>query len=453
MGSSSINLNSLLSSLGSSTSGFDVQSAVAQEIAAESIPMNQWQQQQSALQLQTSDINILEGHISTLQTALNALGDPAGALTSMSATSSNTNLVTASATAGTVGGNHVVVVNNLATTGSWYSSSQPSSSTALGAGSFNIQVGSGSAIPITLGSGVNTLDQLVTYINGLGAGVTASVVNDSTGSRLALVSSASGSASDINVTGATGLTFTQATKGKDASLTVDGIPIDSATNTVTGAVNGLTLNLTGAAPGTEVNVGVTPDATQVSQAINNFVSAYNTVIGDVNTEYTVSANHQEGPLGGDATLRQLQSQLLAAGSYTNGGGAITTLGGLGISMNSDGTLAVDSAALSNAIQNNFSGVQNFLQGTASNGFAASLNTQMSALIDPVSGAFTVDLQSISAENADLTNQISEFQTYIATRQAYLTNEYNQADIALKQLPQLQAQINAELGYAPTTTTS
>jgi flagellar hook-associated protein 2 len=200
-----------------------------------------------------------------------------------------------------------------------------------------------------------------------------------------------------------------------------------------------------------VGISVAPDTTAVSQAINSFVSAYNTVIGDVNTQYTVNSSNQEGPLAGDSTLSDLQSLLLGSGSYSSGsGGAVSTLADLGITMNSDGTLTVDSSQLNNAIQNNFGAVQSFLQGTASNGFAANLNTQLNTLVDPVSGAFTVDLQSNTAENTDLQNQINDFQSFLSDRTTYLTNEYNQADIALQQLPNLESQINAELGYSPTT---
>lgn len=442
---SSINLSSILSALGSSSSGINVQTAVAEEIANESAPMYQWEQQQSTLQTQTSDIKSIESDITTLQNSLTTLNDPVGTLTSMTATSSDSSILNASAAAGTAAGTHIVVVNNVATNASWYSTDVATSTTPLATGTFSIQVGSGTSITVTTGSGVNTLNDVVNYINGLGSGVTASVVNDASGARLALVSTNSGAASNFTVTNGSGLAFTQASTGKDASLTVDGIPIDSASNTVTGAVSGLTLNLTGASAGTQVNVSIAPDASQVSQAITNFVNAYNTVIGDVNTQYTVSASNEEGPLAGDPAVSNLQSMLLGAASFSNGSGDVSTLAGLGITMNNDGTLTVDSSQLTSAIQNNFGAVQSFLQGASSNGFAATLNTQLNALTDPVSGAFTVDLQSISSENTDLQSQISDFQSYINTRQSFLTNEYNQADIALQQLPIMEQQLNAELG--------
>lgn len=441
----SIDLSSILSALGSSSSGINVQAAVAQEIALESQPMLIWEQQQSNLQNQSSDIKGIESDITSLQDALGALKNPVGAFASMTAASSNSGIVTASASSGAAAGTHLVVVNNLATTASWYSSPVASSSTQLTAGTFNIQVGTGSPITVTTGNGVNTLDDVVKYINSQNAGISASVVNDANGARLALVSATSGAASNFTVSDGSGLTFTQATQGQNASLTVDGIPIESASNTVTGAVNGLTLNLTGAAPGTQVSVSVAPDASQISQAVNAFVSAYNKVIGDVNAEYQVDGSNKQGPLARDSVLAELQSALLGVGSYTSDNSALSTFGQLGISMGHDGTLSVDSSTLNNAIQTNFAAVQNFFQGASSNGFAANLDTQLNAIVDPVSGAFTVDLQSITAENTDLQHQIDDFQAYLSQRQAFLTAQFNKADIALQQLPNLQSQLDAMLG--------
>lgn len=220
MSTSSIDLSSLLSVLGNGSSGIDANSAVSGAIYAARAPERQWQSQQYNLSNQTSALNYLNRLASTLTDSLHALGDPAGAMTSMSAASSNSSLVAASAAAGTAVGNHVVVVNNLAATASWYSDSETSSSATLAAGSFTLQVGSGTATTIQIGNGVDTLDQLAAAINGQGLGVNASVVNDASGSRLAIVSQTSGAAGDISITGTSGLGFTQAVVGKNASLTV-----------------------------------------------------------------------------------------------------------------------------------------------------------------------------------------------------------------------------------------
>lgn len=440
---SSFNLSDILSAF-SNSQGINVQAAVAQAIAGMSGPMTEWQNEQAALQSQTGDLNTIEGHVQALETALNALGDPAGQLMSMAASSSNSNVVTASASPGATPGNHVVLVNNVATTASWYSNAVASSSTALPTGSFTLQVGSNTPIQVNIGGSVDTLDQLSQYINGLNAGVSANVVNDSNGARLSIMADSSGTANNFTITNATGLTFTQATSGADASLDVDGIPINSASNTVTGVVPGVAFNLVSASA-TPVSISVAEDASQSSTAVTNFVSAYNQVVQDINQEYTVAANGAQGPLSGDSTVSLLQSQLLSSASYSTSDPTISSLADMGITMNNDGTLSVDTTTLDSALQNNFSDVQNFFQGTSSNGFATFLNNQLSAMTDPTNGAFTVDLQSISNENSGLQDQINNYQQYLQTETTILTNEYNQADQLLQQLPILEQQINAELG--------
>jgi flagellar hook-associated protein 2 len=450
---SGVNLSSLLSALGSSSSGINVASAVSQAMTALSAPETNWKAQQVTLGTQTSGIDQIQGDVDALQTSLTTLSDPAGALASMTASSSDTDVVNASAAVGATAGTHVIMVTNIASSASAYSNAVATSSTPLATGSFTLTPGSGAATTIQIGSGVNTLDELASSINTQNLGVTASVVNDSSGSRLALVSNNTGSADGFTVSAASGLTFTQTSTGQDAVLNVDGIPIDSASNTVSGVLNGVTLNLVGAAPGGQVTVTIAPDANTVSQAITSFVSAYNTAIGDVNTQYTVSATNQEGPLASDSSVQILQGNLLSIAGYTGGGNGVSTLSDLGITMNSDGTLSVNSTTLNNAVQNNFSAVQNFMQGASSNGFASFLNTQLNTLTAPGTGAFTVDLQSISSENTDLQNQINNFQTYLNAQQTLLTAQYNQADITLQEIPEEEAQINGELGYPPTTTTA
>jgi len=440
---SSLDLGSLLSAIGSS-SGINVSAAVAQALAAESGPLTQWQQQQASLRSQTGDINVVEGHISALQDALNSLNDPSGGLMAMTASSSNSAIVSATAAPGASPANHVVVVNSLAITGSWYSDPVANGDTTLAPGGFTFQVGQNSPIQVTIGDGVDTLNQVASYINGLNAGVTANVVNDATGSRLAIMSNSSGSANDVAISNASGLNFTRAALGGDASLTVDGIPVDSASNTVTGVVPGVTFNLVAAAPNSPVNISTTQDVGQVSQTVKGFVSAYNAVIQDVNQEFAVGQNGVQGPLAGDSTMRMLQDMLLSSANFP-GGGDISSLASLGVSMNDDGTLKVDDATLSNAIQSDFSGVRTFFQGTSSNGYAATLNNQLKTMTDAVTGAFTVDLQSMNNEISDLQNHINDFQTYLQGEQARLTDEFNKAAEALQQLPILEQQINAELG--------
>jgi flagellar hook-associated protein 2 len=275
-------------------------------------------------------------------------------------------------------------------------------------------------------------------------------VTDATGSRLAIVANSSGSTANFTVsTGTSGFGFTQPATGNNASLTVDGIQISSATNTVTGAIPGVTINILGAAPGVDVTLGVAPDTTQAANAINQFVSDYNSLITDLTTQFTFNGS-SEGVLAGDSTVRNLQSQVLGALGYTyspaSGSTTVPNLTSLGISVGNDGKLTVNSSTLQNTLQSNFSDVQNFFQGASANGFANSLDQELTNFISPGNGAFTVDLQSISSQYNDLQNSISNFETnYITPLTAQLKSEYSQAEILLQQLPSQIQQINTMLG--------
>jgi flagellar hook-associated protein 2 len=433
-----------------------------------------------------------------------------------------------------------VVVNSLASTASWYSDLATSVTAILQASSFTLTVGAGAPVTIATGSGAgDNLTDLASTINADKLGVTATVVTDSTGSRLAISANTPGTAGDFSITSANytgtswssppipagdtlgansftltvgaktttisttsgesyatlasdingmnlGVTatagsnasgtslsitsttpftisepsfgFNQAAVGANADLTVDGVPISSATNTINGAISGVTLTLLGASPGTQVNLTVASDAAQVSTSINQLVTDYNTAVGLLNAQFSVSSTANsdgssttsQGALASDPTVVSLQSTLEQALNYTNtpatGTTTVASLSDLGITMNHDGTLAVDSATLNNALTANPTDVQNFFEGASLNGFANSMTNALNSFTDPANGAFTVDLNGFSASNTNLTSQISDLETnYIANQQTVLTAEFSKAEIALQQLPQEMAQIQAELG--------
>jgi flagellar hook-associated protein 2 len=459
MSSTSI-INSVLSATtGSSATEIDVTAAVNAILYADRAPERLWESQQTALASQTSEINQLQSESSTLTDQLNALQDTSGALYSVSATSSDTSVLSASAVAGTAVGNHTVVVNSIATTANAYSNEVNPATSTLPSGSFTIVNSAGvasPAIPVGTNATNSTLAELAATINANSSlGVTANVITDSNGGRLSLVATTSGSAAAFTIgAGATGLTFTQppGATGTDALLTVDGVPIDSASNTVTGAISGVTLNLASQSPGTTVNLTLTPNTGAIETAVDSFVSAYNTLITDVNSQFAYSsATGTAGPLETDSVIQGFQQGLLDSTNYSAASGTLQTLASLGVATNRDGTLTVNTVTLANAVANTPSAVQSFFQGSSANGFAASLVTTLNAYTDPTQGAFTVELSSISSANTDLTNQTNTLELYLTAQQASLTTEYNNADIALAQLPQTLKQVNALLN--PNSTSS
>jgi flagellar hook-associated protein 2 len=519
-----------------SGSGFDVSSLVQQLLANKSGPLQEWQNEQTTLSTQAGLLLGINNNLTNLNTAVQALADPFGVLASVAATSSQPDVLTATAQSSATAGVHQIAVTSPATSSVAYT--DPVLNGVLTAGSLSIQVGSGgaSSVPITDGE---TLDQLASDINNASLGVTANVITDANGSRLSLLSGTSGQPGSLTIvpTGATGTpaysgtgdgtisnltggpssvaeTFTIAatdsthftvtgsvsgaigtatvgtpftsdqigftisqggtdfqagdtftvstmpppltfhtTAGTNAALTVDGIPISSTSNTVTGVIPGVTLNLTGIPSATPVQLTVGPDATQVTQAINNFVSAYNTVISSINQQYVVDpTNNTEGPLGSDFSLRSLQSSLLQDVAYSiTGNDGLVNLPSLGIVLNNDGTLSVnttatsDGPALADVLATDPGAVQNFFENASQTGFAQKFQADLGGLTDSVTGILNTDIAQNSAQQQALRTSISNLQTQLAAEQQQLTKQYSQVNASLQSYPLLLQTITEVIG--------
>jgi len=444
--------------------GIDVASTVQQLVTAAEAPEQTWQTQQQQIQSAEGVVNQINSDLSTLLTNVNALQDAGGTLQSVSATSGNSNIVTATAAAGASLATHVVTVTNLASTASYYSAEAGLTSTStLGTGSFDITTSAGTT---TINVNNQTLSQLAQSINsatvnGQSLGVTASVVNDSVGSHLVIVANGSGAAGAFTIddTNDPSLGMSQGSKGLDALVNIDGIPITSATDTVTGAIPGVTLQLQSAAPGQQVQIQTMADTQAAATAVNNFVSSYNTVIQDLNAQLTVTQNSDgsssANPLESDGTVTQVQEQLLNFMTQTFGtDSTYNTLASLGISMNNDGTLTVDSTQLSTALNSDYNGVLSFFQGTSgTSGFATALSTQLMQLTDPTEGAFNLDLQGMQNTYSSLQDQINDFQTYITSQQQMWLTQYNRLNVTLLQWPFQQQEMNALFGTTTGTSNS
>jgi flagellar hook-associated protein 2 len=449
--------------------GLDVTSVVNQIISGQSGQLTVWQGQQTTLATQDGLLEGIDNNLTNLQSAVAALASPTGPLTAQAATSSQPGVVTATAQGTAIAGTHQIVVTSLATTGSLYTNPIAAGAGASflsggqTSGDLQLQVGGVSGttrdIPITQGSN-DTLTTLASYINTQSTanhwGVTASVVSDSSGSRLSLQSQNSGNAGALAITtnSSTTLGFATSQGGANAVLTVDGVPFSSSTNTVTGAIQGVTLSLVSQAPDDPVQLTVGPDQSQITAAVNNFVSAYNTVVSTINTQYSVDPTGAipAPPLESDISLRSLQSSLLTDSSYAIGGNSgLVNLASLGINQNNDGTLTVGSTPGPNSqtfaqiLAANPSAVLNFFQNSSGTGFANNFNADLTNLAAPTSGPLNIDLAQNQAEQADLTTAITNFETQLTTESTALTAQYDAVNASLQQYPLLLQQVTEILG--------
>lgn len=433
--------------LGNAVSGgIDVASAVASLLQVYDRPKVLLQTQQTLLQGQQSTLSSISTDLSTLLTKVDSLKDISGALNAKSTTSTNSNLATATAGATAQAGNHTVTVNTLAATGSSYSVELASATQTFTGGDFTFKLaGASSAITIKAGTYGNNITGLASAINNYsgGTGVTASVITDTKGARLALVSNASGAAGDITVSASpTGLGFTKATTGADASLTVDGVPIFSATNTVTQAIPGVTLNLTGADTNSTVTIGVNADTSQAASAIQAFVASYNKVVGDINAQNGSSTSSPV--LAGDSTIRQLQQNILNdVTTSISGNGGLVNLDSIGVSVQNDGTLNVNSSTLNAALASNFNAVQNLFQN--STGVASIFHNDLNQLTSPTQGLIALAIKGTTASISSISDSIDAFNVQETAKETQLTAQYNQINVLLQQLPLLQQQTTAQLG--------
>lgn len=436
------------------SSGIDVTSVVKELMQVQEQPMTQMQSEQTTINSQISALTTINTELTALQSSVQALEDPInGALSQMTTGSSDSSIVAASADSTAAAGTHTVTVSKLATISSSYSGYFASGSSLAGA-TITVKYGPDPNNPlssdtINIPSSDATLQQAKSYINSGSYGVTANVVTDSTGSRLVLTSKTSGAAGNLTVT-SSATNFTSAA-GVDAQLTVDGVPVDSSTNTVTGAIQGVTLSV-GATGTTQITVE--PDTNGAATALSNFVTAYNAAVGSINSQYTLDSNGNEGVLAGDSMLETLQSELLnMVSTSVSGVGNYVNLQSMGIEMQNDGTLQINSSTLSTALSSDYSDVKNFFQSTSPKGWGQIANTEMTNLTDPTQGPVALDINGLTQTNDDLSNQISEFQANMTNVQQQLTSQYDALDTLLIQYPLQMQEAASQLASLPDSTTS
>ena len=322
-------------------SGIDTASIVDALMKIERQPIDRVNTQKSQLTAKQGVVQEINGLLTTLRDAAAKLY-ASDAFQGKTATAADPTVVTPTAGAAAPTGTYNVVVSSLAQAHTVASAASP----VLNAGdSLDITVG-GTTASVGVQAG-DSLQTLADRINGTtDVGVSASVVND----RLVLIARESGAAGSMTLGGsaAAALGFATTQAGQDASATINGLPVTSSGNVITGAIAGvdLTLSKVGA---TTVTVGA--DTAASVAAVSSFVDAYNNLMKNVKlaTSYD-AASKQAGTLQGDQSIASLASQLRGiAGSAVTGLGAYDALAQVGITSARDGTLTFDKAAFTKAL--------------------------------------------------------------------------------------------------------
>ena len=475
-----------------STGPIDVNQLVSELITADSQPLNQLQSRESGVQSQLSAYGQIQSALSSLQAAVSAL-TVGSAFSAEQATVTGTG-VGATVTGTPATGSYSVTVSQIAQAQSTASAPVAGASTVIGTGTLTLQLGtynatgntftpqSGSSpVNITINSGNDTLGGIAAAINSAGAGVSASVVTDNSGSRLVLSSSNTGAANAFSLTvadsdgnntdpsglsqiafdptaaAAAGRNMTLTQSAQDAQYSVNGLSLTSSSNVITTAINGLTLNLTQApAVGStlQAQVTVATDSSSVTSSVNNFVQSYNSLVKleQSLTAYDTSTN-TASVLTGDMTTIEIGSQLGSIlGSQLSGGTTgYTWLANVGIDFNQDGTLSLNSAKFGDALAANPNAVSQMftsVSGTGSQqGFATQLNNAINSMLSPT-GLLTGAQNSVQSNISDMNSQITAMQAQLNQEQTQLITQYSQLNASLVVAQQQQVALANALAGIP-----
>ena len=464
---SSSSTGATVSSLGSSSplqitglaSGLDTNSIISALMAIDQQPI-------TALQNQSSGLTATNTQLSSVQTALQQLSASAKALGSASlftntqtATSTNSTLVSATATTGTgaVIGSYQVGVTNLASSAQrTFSFTSPTAADTVTIDGQQVSLNANASAQ-DLVNAVNSNSNLDVWATATDSGtvVFSNRATGDTGTNYIQVSDTSGS-----LTEQTAL----AQQGTNAQYTINGVAHSSASDTITNGIAGVTLSLNGltTTSGT-VTVNVSPPAPNsqsIQTAVQAFVTSYNQVISQIQTQLSTSPSSSDptvGTLFGDPDLRDLLSNMRQA-MYTSGSGlaqSMSSMLNIGVSTGAasgsalpsqnaiNGDLSLDADTLTQALTSNPSGVAAMLKSW-SQSFSGIVDTE-----SQVGGTLDTRIQGDNQQISDISSRIQAMQETLSAKQTALQAQFAALEATLSQNQSTASWLSSQISALPT----
>ena len=463
-------------------SGLDLNNLLTSLMQAEQQPLVALQRKEASFQSRISALGSLKGSLSSLQTAAQGFIPTTGQTAlnkyaSFSATVADNTIASASASTGSVAGVYSLEVSALA---AGHRLTSPNSTDLVGTAALTAGLAAGGTLKIELGALTGTSPALAFAADSarelnvtVAAGATlenvrdaintaatdgrisATIVNGTNGKQLVLSSTKTGTENVMKLSGIGGLDFNPAGAGtgtlsqatvnggqaaSNAAFKLNGIAATSSTNTVTGVLDGVTLTLSKTNVGTPTNLTVTKDSTtSLTTAVNSFVKTFNEAAKSMkDLGYFNADTKQAGALQGDSTLRGATSQVRSLLQTTAGrSSAYQTLSNIGIALQTDGTLKLDTTKLNAAIAADYAGVTSLvstvgtrfkeslegLVGTSGNITAAT--DSANRLIKDLGKRQTALLDRLNQVEARYRKQFSALDTLVASMNktsSYLTQQ-------------------------------
>lgn len=389
-------------------SGLDVNGIVTSLMNVESRPLTLVASQIKSFQSKITALGNLKSTLSTFQTAVAGLSN-VSKFNAQSVTSSNPSVFTATTNGKATLGSYDIAVTQLAKSQKLSMGGFASTADVVGTGNMTISFGSFTPenispptpsaftpnaaktdITISIDSSNNTLAGVRDAINAANSSVSATIVNDGTTNRLVITSKDSGEENSLKITVAdddannedglglselaydpmagagAGKNLTEVQAAKNALFTIDGIAIVKASNTITDAIDGVTLNLLATSAAGPVSLDVAKNMSAINASLTAFVDAYNSLDTSLrNLTKADPTGKSSGPLVSDASTRSIINQIKSVLTSTiSNGSSLNSLSQIGVSFQRDGKLALDTSKLNAAVTNNLSDVASLFAASA-----------------------------------------------------------------------------------------
>lgn len=374
-----------ISSLGAG-SGLDLSGILTSLMQVEQQPLLTLQRKEASYQARISALGTLSSALAGLQTAAKSMIPTVGQsatdkFASYKAVSADSTIATATATTGAGASTYTLTnivlakAEQIRKTGLTI----PSLTDGSQDGTLSIKVGTGAAVDVEVKGG-STLAEVRDAINASSAGVTAAIINNGTSDFLVLDAKETGASNQITITSSdanwnsfdytppsvpaippaqySDNSWTEQVAALSASVDINGLAITSSTNSISSAISGVTVNLIKESV-TGTTVTVSKDTTSaLTSSLNAFIKAYNDAAKSMKELGAYNESTKAGgALLGDATLRSARSQVTGFLTKAIGGDSVyQTLSNIGVAIGKDGTLTLDSAKLSKAVESDYAGV-------------------------------------------------------------------------------------------------
>lgn len=445
-------------------SGLDIAGIVQSLVAAEGQPVeSRLGQQEFRAQAKLSAFGSLKSALSSLRDKLDVM-QSLDQFLSRTATSSNEDKFSVTADTGALPASYSLDVVQLAQAQKLTSGAFADSAAVVGTGTLTVAVGA-TSMDVEITTANNTLAGIRDAINEAtdNPGVSATIVNADSGSYLIMTADDTGATNTMTVTQAGGdgglsaleydpvnslFSMTESIAAQDALIRIDGLDVNNESNTITGAVEGVTITVFEATGATTESLTVANNQAAATKLVNEFVDSYNEFIATVDslTAYNVDSE-SAAPLLGDSTIRGIRDQIRREMSTAveDIDANFSMLSDIGVETQLDGKLSVNDEKMSSALADDFVKFGQLFSTT--DGYATRLFDladgflESDGIIESRTQGLTAKIEGIGVDREALNDRLTSLE-------ARLLRQFNALDSLLAQLSSTSNFLSQQLSNLP-----